>query len=232
MNDRKSLQAEEKRAAAEAALKLVEDGMALGLGTGSTAAYAIRGLGRMVGQGLKVKAVPTSRQTEELAREEGIPLTDLEACPRLDLTIDGADEADRRCRLIKGGGGALLREKIVAAASRRMVAIVDSSKLVESLGAFPLPVEVVPFAWPVVLPRLAALGCSPVLRRCGDEPFVTDEDNYIIDCAFQTIDDPSGLAAVISPLAGVVEHGLFIDLCHEVIVARGSGTETISRCGV
>ncbi|HSR53749.1 MAG TPA: ribose-5-phosphate isomerase RpiA [Acidobacteriota bacterium] len=225
MNDRKSLQAEEKRAAAEAALKLVEDGMALGLGTGSTAAYAIRGLGRMVGQGLKVRAVPTSRQTEELAREEGIPLTDLEACPRLDLTIDGADEADPRCRLIKGGGGALLREKIVASASRRMVAIVDSSKLVDPLGEFPLPVEVVQFAWPVLLPRLALLGCAPVLRRQGDKPFLTDEGNYIIDCPFKAIDDPRALAAQISPIPGVVEHGLFIDLCQEVILARSNSIE-------
>ncbi|HSR70384.1 MAG TPA: ribose-5-phosphate isomerase RpiA [Acidobacteriota bacterium] len=230
MSERVSLQDQEKKAAAEAALSYVREGMSLGLGTGSTAAFAVRGLGRMVRDGLKIRAVPTSRQTRSLARAEGIPLTTLQDCPRLDLTIDGADEADRRCRLVKGGGGALLREKIVASASRRMLAIVDSSKLVEYLGAFPLPVEVVPFAWPVVLPRLAALGCSPVLRRRGDEPFVTDEGNYIIDCPFKTLDDPSGLAAEISPLAGVVEHGLFIGLCHEVIVARGSSTETIS-CG-
>ena len=195
--------------------------MTVGLGTGSTAAHAIRSLGRRVGQGLAVRGVPTSEASAALARAEGIPLVDLNEVERVHLAIDGADEVDRAKRCIKGGGGALLREKIVASAADRLVLVVDSGKMVERLGAFPLPVEVVPFAREQVRREMLALGASVDLRAGMDGPFVTDEGNHILDCRFGEIADAAALAARLDAVPGIVEHGLFIDMADDVIVGRG-----------
>ena len=221
---------DEKRRAAERSLDYVEDGMVLGLGTGSTAAHVIRLLGARVRDGLDITGVPTSRATEALAEECGVALTTLEEVTRIDLTIDGADEVDPELGLIKGGGGALLREKIVASVSERLVVVVDSSKLVPRLGAYPLPIEATPFAWKVVAEALAATGARPSLRRRRDgTPFHTDEGNYLIDCAYGAIDDAHALARRIEAVVGVVEHGLFLDMADVVVVGRGGGADVIER---
>jgi ribose 5-phosphate isomerase A len=223
-----------KRAAAKAALAHVEPGMMLGLGTGSTAAIFIELLGEKVAEGLNVKGVPTSESTRELAERHGVPLTTLKETPELDLTIDGADEVDAELNLIKGGGAALLREKIVAYASSRMLVIVDSSKRVETLGAFPLPVEVVPFGKEATVRAIAALAArlglkgQVTLRRSEDEcPVVTDSGHNILDAHFGRIDDPKALAAALCEIPGVVEHGLFLGYADIAIVAGPNGVETI-----
>jgi ribose 5-phosphate isomerase A len=224
-----------KRRAAERALAYIEPGMRLGLGTGSTAAAFIDLLGARVRKGLKLVAVPTSEATHALAQHQGIPLATLEEVPRLDLTIDGADEIDPRLHLIKGGGGALLREKIVATASRRMIVIADHTKKVATLGRFPLPVEVVRFGHQStelhIVERAARIGavCKVSLRRCADElPFVTDGGNLVLDCAFGRIDDPPRLAEAIQSIPGVVEHGLFLGLAELAIVAGPDGVEILT----
>ena len=219
----------QKRRAAEASLEFVEAGMVVGLGTGSTAAHMIELLGAKVRNGLKVTAVPTSAATAQLAVEHGVPLVELDAVERLDLTIDGADEIDPHLNLIKGGGGALLREKIVAAFSRRMIVIADATKRVQRLGAYPLPVEVTPFAATALVVRLAGLGCTARLRLVGDAPFVTDEGNNIVDCDFGRIDDPAALAGALSAVVGVVEHGLFIGLAERALIGTETGVEQIIR---
>ncbi len=220
----------EKRRAAERGLEYVEDGMVLGLGTGSTAAHVVRLLGERVGAGLKVRGVPTSRSTHALAEACGVPLATLDEVTRIDLTIDGADEVDPELRVIKGGGGALLREKIVASISEKLVIVVDSSKLVERLGAFDLPVEVTPYARKVACIALEATGCSARLRLGGDGvPFVTDEGNSLVDCAYGAIDDPRALANRLNAIVGVVEHGLFLDMADIVVVGRVGGAEVIER---
>ncbi len=221
-----------KRLAAERSLDYVEDGMVLGLGTGSTAAHLVRLLGERVGDGLRVQGVPTSRATEALAAECGVPLVGFDRVTRLDLTIDGADEIDPNLDLIKGGGGALLREKIVAAASDRYVIIADETKLVPRLGAFPLPVEVTPFALAVVVARLEAEGARPTLRRtAGGDPVVTDEGHHLLDCAYGAIDDASALARVLTDIVGVVEHGLFVGMADVAVIGRAGGVEIIERAG-
>ncbi len=220
-----------KRRAALRSLDFVEPGMVLGLGTGSTAAHMVTLLGERVRQGLKVTGVPTSEATRRLAEESGVPLTDLAAEPRLDLTIDGADEFDPALNLIKGGGGALLREKIVASLSARMVVIADPSKQVARLGAFPLPVEVIGFAAPALMGKLEELGCRPTLRMRNNEPFVSDEGNSIIDCAFGAIDDPAALAVRIRAMPGVVEHGLFIGMAERVVIGTEDGVEEFTAEG-
>jgi len=209
-----------KRLAGERAVDYVKDGMAVGLGTGSTVYYAIKNLAERVQAGLKVRCIPTSRATEELARRLGIPLADLSQVRRLDLTIDGADEVGPECCLIKGGGGALLREKLVASASKEFIIVVDETKLVEHLGAFPLPVEIVPFGWRVTLRRLEGLGCEAALREQGGRPFTTDNGNYIIDCHFREIADPARLEQEIDLIPGVAECGLFIGLADRIIVGQ------------
>ncbi len=219
----------QKRRAAERSLDYVEAGMTLGLGSGSTAAHMVRLLGERVRAGLDVRGVPTSRATEALAAEMGIPLLTLEEVTRLDLTIDGADEIDPDLRLIKGGGGALLREKVVASVSDRLVIIADRSKMVPVLGAFPLPVEVVRFAWKVVAEALAADGVSVALRMAGGAPFVTDEGHYILDCAYGRIEDAHALAARLGAIPGVVEHGLFLDMADVAILAGEDEAEVIAR---
>jgi len=220
-----------KFVAAKRAAGLVEDGMRVGLGTGSTAAWLVRCLGEMVREeGLKFTAVPTSTRTAELAREVGIPVTSLDEAKWLDLTIDGADEFDRDLNLIKGGGGALLQEKIVATASDQMVVIADAGKEVENLGAFPLPVEVIPFGWQTsqalieeTLVSMDVLGRSASLRMNGDRAFMTDEGNYILDLHLHRIGNARQLALVINQIPGVVENGLFIDICDTVIIGYGDG---------
>jgi ribose 5-phosphate isomerase A len=223
-----------KRAAALRAVEYVRDGMTVGLGTGTTARYAVQRLGERVAQGLRITGVPTSEKTAALARELGIPLADLEDTTRIDITIDGADEIDlTTLYAIKGLGGALLREKLVALATREQTIIVDGSKVVDKLGTHEsLPVEVVTFGWTRTCDALSALGCEPKLRAKGDgaEPFRTDSGNYLLDCRFpQGIDDPPRLASSIKSITGVVEHGLFIGIIARVIVARSEGIEVLER---
>lgn len=215
-----------RRRAAEAALSVVEPGMKLGIGTGRTAEHFVRMLADRVKDGLDVLGVATSERTAKLAAAEGVRLATLEDEPALDLTIDGADEVDTALRLIKGGGGALLREKIVAAASAKMIVIVDSAKLVSALGAFPLPIEVVPFGLSATQRAIGAsardhgLSGSIVLRERDARPFVTDGGHYILDVSFGQIRDPGGLADSLNRIPGVVEHGLFIGLASAAIVAH------------
>jgi ribose 5-phosphate isomerase A len=223
-----------KRLAAEKAVEFVEDGMVLGLGTGSTAALAVDAIGRRVQAGLKIVAIPTSEATAAQARRWGIVLVDFATHPSVDLTIDGADAVDRTSLdLIKGLGGALLREKIVAAASARMVVIVDESKLAGAFGTrCPVPVEIVPFGWQTTLARLAELAAAPRLRRTeAGTPAVTDGGNYLADCDFGVIADAAGLEARIKQRVGVVESGLFIGLATELIVAGAGGVEVTGRAG-
>ncbi len=205
--------------------------MALGLGTGSTAAFVVEAVGRRLREGTlrEVVGVPTSERTAELARRASIPLTTLHEQPALDLALDGADEVAPDLSLIKGRGGALLREKIVEAAARRFVVVVDESKLVDQLGKGPLPVEVIPFGWRTVVPHLESLGATVDLRRGADgQPFITDEGNYILDCRFPGIPDPADLDRRIRSRAGIVETGLFVGLASEVIVAGADGIRVIS----
>jgi ribose 5-phosphate isomerase A len=227
-----------KEMAARAALDLVEDGMRLGLGTGSTAARFVDGLGERVAGGLRVLCVPTSEATYAQAERLGIPLTTLDDTPELDLTVDGADELDDELRLIKGGGGALLREKIVATASARMVVIADENKMVATLGAFPLPVEVVRFGLLATTRLIEALahqaGCQGEisLRQAQvGAPFVTDQGNLIIDCAFGSIPEPEVLAFALNRVPGVVEHGLFLGLTDLAIVAGSGGVRMLRPPG-
>ena len=214
-----------KRVAAEAAAGLVEDGMVVGLGSGTTAAIAVEAIGR---RRPRIVAVPTSEKTAELARRCGITLTTLAVQPRLDLTIDGADEIEAgTLALIKGRGGALLREKIVAAATARLVIVADESKLVERLSAVerPIPVEVVPFGWETTAGRLRTIGAEPVLR----EGYVTDGGHYILDCLFPKIEEPASLAPALDAMVGVVEHGLFLGMASQAIVAGEAGVKVL-RC--
>jgi ribose 5-phosphate isomerase A len=227
-----------KEEAARAALDLVEDGMRIGLGTGSTAARFVAALGERVASGLRVTCVPTSEATRLQAERLGIPLTTLDETPELNLTVDGADEIDADLRLIKGGGGALLREKIVATASDRMVVIADESKLVQTLGAFPLPVEVVRFGLLATMRLIEAIsveaGCHGEIRLrpgVGDAPFVTDQGNLIVDCAFGAILEPEVLAFALKRVPGVVEHGLFLGLADLAIVAGSGGIRLLRRPG-
>ena len=216
----------EKEAAGRAAAKLVCDGNVVGLGTGSTAYFAVVALGERVKAGLKIVGIPTSVQTADLARAVGIPLTTLDEHPEIDITIDGADEVDPQLNLIKGGGGALLREKVVASASRKMVVVADSAKIVPGLGKFPLPVEVIAFARAVVEKKIVALGASPKLRTRPDGgPYLTDNGNQILDCSFGKITDVWALALALSNIPGIVEHGLFVGLTKLALVGRGDGVE-------
>jgi ribose 5-phosphate isomerase A len=215
-----------KQAAADEAVALIEDGMIVGLGTGSTSELAVDALGKRVAGGLRVIGIPTSEFTGAQARSLGIPISTLDEHPQVDLTIDGADEVELgSLNLIKGRGGALLREKIVASASKRLIIIVDESKLHEKLGSqFALPVELVPFGWPAAARRLAALGSKPVLRLGeGEKPYVTDGGHYIVDCAFGIIAAPDELERKLNDIVGVVEHGLFLRMASQVIVAGRDG---------
>jgi ribose 5-phosphate isomerase A len=225
----KPLTDEYKRAAAEKALELVQDGMLVGLGSGSTARYFTEGVGRLVAGGMKVRGVPTSRETAELAAEHGIPIV-TELVGAIDLTVDGADEVDAALDLIKGRGGALFREKLVASASRRFVVVVDESKLVKQLGAGVLPVEVLPFLWRTTAERITALGVSLTVRGGEETPYITDNGNLILDVSVEGgIKHPVELGMELKYVTGVVEHGLFVGMTDTCIVAGPEGPKAIGR---
>ncbi|WP_395647780.1 ribose-5-phosphate isomerase RpiA [Terricaulis sp.] len=224
--------------AAAKALDFVKDGMIVGLGTGSTSAHFVRLLGERVRQGLRVKGVPTSEATQALAEQHGVPLLNISQVTGIDIDVDGADEVDPQFRLIKGGGGALLREKIVAAASGAMIVIADESKAVETLGKFPLPIEVTRFGSSLTAQRihdaLRATGCEghEVVLRVGgkgNDPMITDGGNYILDAQAKRIPDANELADALKRIAGVVEHGLFIGLAATVILGKDKGAEVRAR---
>ncbi|HEU4380585.1 MAG TPA: ribose-5-phosphate isomerase RpiA [Hyphomicrobiaceae bacterium] len=225
-----------KQQAAERALEFVENGMSLGLGSGSTAAKFVDLVGQRVKAGLQVKCVPTSEATRAQAERLGIPLTSLDDTPFLDLTVDGADEIDAQLRLIKGGGGALLREKIVATASQRMVVITDASKLVVTLGKFPLPIEVVRFGLAATRNMVEVLsadaGCEGEIKvrlAADGKPFETDGGNLILDCAFGQIADPEALEDALKLIPGVVESGLFLGIADAAVIAGPDGVVVVDR---
>ena len=222
-----------KRRAAEQAAALVESGMVVGLGFGSTAVYAVRRIAVRLAEGelQDILGIPTTRSVEAEASALGIPLTTLEAHPRIDLTLDGADEVDPRLDVIKGGGGALLREKIVAQASRRLIIVVDERKLSSRLGSrAALPVEVLPFGWGSQVAYLESLGAEVTRRSVPDgSPFATDQGNWILDCQFGPLQDPAALAAGLQARAGILEHGLFLGLATEVMVAGAGGVRLLTR---
>jgi ribose 5-phosphate isomerase A len=215
----------DKKAAADAAMEEVCDGMLVGLGTGSTAAFAIRRLGERVAEGLSIRAVATSAATEALAREVGIPGIDFAAVSHVDLTIDGADEIDSRLFAIKGAGGAMLREKIVAASSARMVVIADWSKRVDRIGAAMLPVEILPFAQGYVLAALTEMGGAPLVRA----NYRTDQGNLVADCRFATLDAPHALAAALAAIPGILGHGLFLDEVDAAYIAENGLVTRLER---
>jgi ribose 5-phosphate isomerase A len=218
-----------KRAAAEKALELVRDGMLIGLGSGTTARYFTEGVGRLVAEGMKIRAVPTSRATSELAAANAIPIV-TELIGSIDLTVDGADEVDQALNLIKGRGGALFREKVVAAASKRFVVVVDESKVVKQLGVGTLPVEVLPFLWRTTAARLASLAGSLTVRGGEEAPYVTDNGNLILDLIVEGgIPDAAGLANALKSTIGVVEHGLFVGMADTCIVSSPDGQLVVGR---
>ncbi|MGG1636573.1 ribose-5-phosphate isomerase RpiA [Paenibacillus sp. FSL K6-3182] len=213
-----------KKLAAEKAVEFLKDGMVVGLGTGSTAYWAIQKIGQKVKEGLSIKAIATSRASEELAIELGITMLPFAEIEQIDVTIDGADEVNNEWNLIKGGGGALLREKIVAAASKQLIIIVDESKHVAQLGRFPLPVEIVPFGYEMTIKKLRNLGAETTVRTKENQMFVTDNGNYIVDCQFGTISQAEQLEHTLNLIPGVVDNGLFIGMATKVIVGYANGT--------
>jgi ribose 5-phosphate isomerase A len=219
-----------KQLAAEKAVSFLDDGMTIGLGTGSTAYWAIEKIGEKVNKDKwKVKAIATSIRSEEQARSLGIPIVDFSTVKSIDVTIDGADEVNDLLQLIKGGGGALLREKIVATNSRQMIVVADESKWVSMLGKFPLPVEVIHFGWERTFEKLQLLGCDPKRRMNGTEPYLTDNGNYIVDCAFEEIKDAPALHESVNAITGVVDNGLFIGIASKLVLGFKNGeTRVIS----
>lgn len=212
-----------KQLAGERAAAYVKDGMIIGLGTGSTAFFCIQKLGQRVSEGLKIRGIPTSEQSRQQALREKIPLIDFDQVTQIDLTIDGADEIDPAFNLTKGGGGALLREKIVAKNSLAEIIVGGPTKLVTHLGAFALPVEVIPFGWQATMRHVAKLGCVPQLRMHCGAPYVTDNGNYILDCDFQKILDPESTEQTLNTICGVVECGLFTNLAQRIIIGYPDG---------
>lgn len=219
----------QKHAAAIAAVANVEPGMLIGLGTGTTAAYAIAEVARRVGEGLRIRAVATSSRTEQAALAAGIEVIDMADIDTVDLAIDGVDEIDPGFVAIKGGGGAMLREKIVASAATRMIAIADASKLVERLGHHPVPLEVLPMATALVMRRVRELGCEPTIRGNAGQPYRTDQGNAVIDCRFAMIDDPERLSAKLSRIPGMLGHGLFLGEIDTIYVGTQHGVERRDR---
>ena len=225
-------QDELKQKAAFFAAGFVESGMVVGLGTGSTAQFALERLGELIRRGRlrDIVGIPSSVRTENAARKLGIPLSDFETHPVIDVTIDGADEVDPELNLIKGGGGALLREKVLAQATRRNIIIVDESKLAPRLGTkWPLPVEVVPFARPAAERFMTSIGAAVTLRSKDGRPVMTDQGNLLLDAAFGPMENPAAIAAQLSGRAGIVEHGLFLGLARDVIVAGKEGIRHLKR---
>jgi ribose 5-phosphate isomerase A len=221
-----------KKTASDSAARLVESGMVVGLGTGSTAAFVVSALGRRVAEeSLRIVGIPTSERTAEQARSLHIPLATFAEYAQIDLTIDGADEVERGTLfLIKGHGGALLREKIVAAASKRMIVVADETKLVDRLGSLTsVPVEVVPFGWEATEQKLKQLGANPTLRLAADgKPYVTDGGHYILDCAYGPMSSPKEVAHHLDHVVGLVEHGLFLEIAAEVFVGGSSGVKILT----
>jgi ribose 5-phosphate isomerase A len=220
-----------KQLAAEKAVSFLENGMTIGLGTGTTAYWAIEKIGERVKlENWKIKAIATSMRSEEQARGLGIPILDFSSIHSIDVTIDGADEVDEKLQLIKGGGGALLREKIVATNSKQMIVVADESKWVRTLGKFPLPVEVILFGWERTFEKLQLLGCEAKRRMNGTEPYITDNGNYIVDCSFVEIKDPPALHESVNAITGVVDNGLFIRIASKLVLGFNNGeTRIISR---
>ena len=218
-----------KQLVGEKAVEYIKDGMIVGLGTGSTAYWAIMKVGELVKNGLKITGVPTSKATEKLALELKIPLLDIADVTHIDLTIDGADEFDPNKNLIKGGGGALLREKIIASVTDFYVIIADAAKGSEILGEFAVPVEVTPFALGISIDQLKNLGCEPKLRIADGKPFVTDNQNLIVDCKFDKIRDPLALSAKMNAIPGVVENGLFVNMVNVLITEDGKGNIVVVK---
>lgn len=222
--DPKLLNRKAKKSAAEKAVELVESGMTVGLGSGSTSSFAIIRLGEKVREGLQIKAVASSVKSEMLARESGIEVIDPDEADVIDIALDGADEADKKGNLIKGGGGSLMREKIIAYASKRFHVMIDDSKLVASLGRFPLPVEVVPFAAALTLKQVTALGCEPRWRMQGNDLFISDNGNYIADCKFSEITDPAWLDVKLKLIPGIAETGIFSSqIVTSIIIGYSNG---------
>ncbi len=214
-----------KKLAAEKAVLFINDGMTVGLGTGSTAYWAIKKMGELVKDGLSIVAVASSVASEKLAKECGITLVNINSINSIDVTIDGADEIDNNYCLIKGGGGALVREKILAAASKKFIVVADVGKLVTTLGSFPLPVEVVPFAANLTFKKLEQLGCTAIVRKAGDKDFISDNGNLIADCYFKEIAEPAILHSLINAIPGVVDNGLFLPaLVTTVIIGFEDGS--------
>ncbi|MCI0454442.1 MAG: ribose 5-phosphate isomerase A [Candidatus Dadabacteria bacterium] len=234
--ERLELQDRLKQKAASYAVDFVQSGMVLGLGTGSTTRFALENIGLRIknGQLQDIVGIPSSLQTEKIAKDVGIPLTSFDEHQEIDLTIDGADEVDPQLNLIKGGGGALLREKILAQSSRRNIIIVDENKLSPRLGThFSLPLEVIPFAWKPEANYVSSLGADVTLRKSNEgNPYTTDQNNFILDCKFGPISDLNRLASKLSQRAGIVEHGLFLGLATEVIVATENGIRHLKRKGI
>jgi len=217
-----------KQLAAEKAVSFLEDGMTVGLGTGSTAYWAIEKIGEKVNrEGWKIRAIATSLRSEEQARGLGIPIVGFSEVKSIDVTIDGADEVDGHLQLIKGGGGALLREKIVATNSRQMIVVADESKWVKVLGKFPLPVEVINFGWEKTFEKLQLLGCAAKRRLNGTDPYITDNGNFIIDCSFESIQDAPALHELVNSITGVVDNGLFIGIATILVLGYNNGETRI-----
>lgn len=217
-----------KQLAGEVAAASIKDGMCVGLGTGSTAYFAIKKIGqRIKDEGLKIKCIATSNESEQLAKDCNIAIYDFDKIKKLDITIDGADEVDENFNLIKGGGGALLREKIIAYITNHYTIIVDQSKMVKALGKFPLPVEVVQFGWQRTFDHLQHLGCFPKLRERNGETFITDNGNIILDCDFTEIENPEALQANVHAIPGVIEIGLFVNRVNTLIVGNKDGNTQI-----
>lgn len=221
----------EKKEVGEKAVDFVKEGMVVGLGTGTTVLYTISKLGKLVQQGFYIKGIPTSKQTEKLAIEVGIPLVSFNEIDHIDLAIDGADEVNRELDLIKGGGGALLREKIIAKAAKNFIVVADSQKVVNQLGSFPLPVEVVPFGFEMTMKHIRELGGSPKLRQKNELPYITDNGNYIIDCVFSELKFPEYLEKRFNMIPGVVDNGLFIGIADIVITLDRDKNITIYKRG-
>lgn len=213
-----------KELAGTHAAHYAKSGMLLGLGTGSTVYFTLLELGRMVRDGLDITGVATSERTVDICKKEGIPLIDSDEITEIDIYLDGADEVDPRFALIKGGGGALFREKRVASLAKERIIIVDESKMVAVLGAFPLPVEVVPFGWKHAFREITSMQANPVLRMAGENPYITDNGNYILDCHLGEIPDPESLHTQLKSMIGVVETGLFVDMTERVVIGKKDGT--------
>ncbi|MDN7242358.1 ribose-5-phosphate isomerase RpiA [Planococcus sp. N028] len=221
-----------KKAAGEKAAEYIEDGMVIGLGSGSTVYWMLKKLGEKVEQGLNIKGIPTSLQTEGWAKEFQIPLTDFSEVHYADIAIDGTDEIDPDFNMIKGGGGALVREKIVASSAEKLIIIADESKVVDELGKFPLPIEVLPFGWQLTAEKIAEFGAKPVLRKKDGRVFISDNGNYILDCGFESIPDPGHFHKNLKQLLGVVETGLFVGMTDLVILAGAKGVKVLNRVKV